>query len=379
MTGQHRTDIRPGLRVEIVLKKDQRSGKRTLGVVKDILTSSAYHPHGIKVRLEDGQIGRVQAVVLEESNSEQDTAREHKGETGAIMPSVESKRIRATLIKDDGSSEVPIEVQRRQWEESVAEVELLPGTQIESTLIAGVSCEWITRLDAGADRALLFLHGGGFTTGSCRTHRELAARLCRTTGWPILLVDYRLAPEHPFPTGLEDAVAVYRGLLAQGLRADRIIIGGDSAGGGLALSAVLALRDRGERLPAAIVLLSPWLDLSLSGPTIESRAAIDPLVSQSALLACVRDYIGQHDPRDPLISPVFAKLHGLPPLLIQVGDHEVLLSDSTRLTEQAQAAGVGVTLEVWPEMWHVWHGWAATLPEGQAALERIGEYVRQTL
>jgi epsilon-lactone hydrolase len=130
-------------------------------------------------------------------------------------------------------------------------------------------------------------------------------------------------------------------------------------------------------LPAAIVLLSPWIDLSLSGPTMESRAAIDPLVSRSALLACVRDYIGARDPRDPLISPVFAELQGLPPLLIQAGDHEVLLSDATRLAEKAQAAGVPVTLEVWPELWHVWQGWAATLPEGQAALERIGEYVRR--
>jgi uncharacterized repeat protein (TIGR03833 family) len=369
MNGQRRTDIRPGLQVEIVLKKDQRSGKRTVGVVKDILTSSAYHPHGIKVRLEDGQIGRVRAILSTESSSEVRT----------IMPSAESKRIRTTLIKDEGSSEVPIEVQRRQWEESVAAVELPPGTVIEATSIAGVPGEWITRSEAARDHALLFLHGGGFTTGSCRTHRELAARLCSTTGWPILLVDYRLAPEDPFPAGLEDVVQVYRGLLTQGFPSDHLIIGGDSAGGGLALSSVLLLRDRGEPLPAAIVLLSPWLDLSLSGPTIESRAAIDPLVSRSALLACVRDYIGQHDPRDPLISPVFAQLHGLPPLLIQVGDHEVLLSDSTRLTEQAQAAGVDVTLEVWSEMWHVWHGWTATLPEGQAALERIGEYVRQTL
>jgi acetyl esterase/lipase len=282
------------------------------------------------------------------------------------------------LIKDDGGSGVPLAVQRRQWEESVATVELPPGTVIEATSIAGVSGEWITRSEAEPDRALMFLHGGGFTTGSCRTHRELAARLCSTTGWPILLVDYRLAPEHPFPAGLEDVVQVYRELLARGLQADRLIIGGDSAGGGLALAAVVALRDRGERLPAAIVLLSPWLDLALSGPTIESRTAIDPLVSRAGLRACVRDYIDQHDPREPLISPLFAELHDLPPLLIQVGDHEMLLSDATRLAERAQAAGVAVTLEVWSEMWHVWHGWAASLPEGQAALLRIGEYVRRT-
>lgn len=367
MIGQQRRNIRPGQRVEIVLKKDQRSGKRTVGVVKDILTSSAYHPHGIKVRLENGQIGRVQAILSEGSGS---TVR-------PIVPSPESKRIRATLINDANAGAVPINAQRRQWEASVAAAELPPGTVIEAVSLAGVPCEWITRSEAKADRALVFLHGGGFTTGSCRTHRELAAQLCGTTLWPILLVDYRLAPEHPFPAGLEDAVAVYRGLLAQGLRADRLIIGGDSAGGELALSMLLMLRDRSEPLPAAIVLLSPWLDLSLSGPTMESRAASDPLVSRSALLACARDYIGARDPRDPLISPLFAELQGLPPLLIQVGDHEVLLSDATRLAEKAQAAGVPVTLEVWPGLWHVWQGWAATLPEGQAALKQIGEYVRR--
>ncbi|HSD82368.1 MAG TPA: YwbE family protein [Anaerolineae bacterium] len=374
MSGQRRADIRPGQRVAIVLKKDQRSNKRTVGVVKDILTPSTYHPHGIKVRLEDGRIGRVQAVLSEEVAAEQNTI----GEARLNIPSPESNRIRATLIKDDGSSAVPLEVQRRQWEESVAAVELPPGTVIEATSIAGVPCEWITRSEVAPDRAFLFLHGGGFTTGSCRTHRELAARLCGTTGWPILLVDYRLAPEYPFPAGLESVVQVYRGLLAQGFQADRLIVGGDSAGGGLALSAVLALRDRGERLPAALVLLSPWLDLALSGPTIESRAALDPLVSRAGLQACARDYIDQRDPGDPLISPLFAELHDLPPLLIQVGDHEMLLSDSTRLAEKAQAAGVAVTLEVWPAMWHVWQGWAASLPEGQAALRQIGEYVRQT-
>jgi monoterpene epsilon-lactone hydrolase len=376
MNGQQRAGIRPGQRVAIVLKKDQRSHKRTVGVVKDILTSSAFHPHGIKVRLESGQIGRVQAILSEETSGAPNMTA--KADARISVPSPESTRLRATLIKDAGGSDVPLDVQRRQWEESVAAVELLPGTVIAATSIAGVPCEWITRSDAELDRALVFLHGGGFTTGSCRTHRELAARLCATTGWPILLVDYRLAPEHPFPAGLEDAVQVYRGLLAQGLRADRLIIGGDSSGGGLTLATVVALRDRGERLPVASVLLSPWLDLTLSGPTIESRATIDPLVSRAGLLACVRDYSAECDPGEPLISPLFAALHDLPPLFIQVGDHEMLLSDATRLAERAQAAGVEVILEIWPEMWHVWHGWAASLPEGQAALARIGEYVRRT-
>ena len=155
------------------------------------------------------------------------------------MSSLESQRIRATLSHESGSSPLPIEMQRRQWEEAAAQVELPPGTSIQPALIAGVPCEWIVRPDVEINRTLVFLHGGGFTTGSCRTHRELAAYLCLAAHWPVLLVDYRLAPEDPFPAGLNDAVCVYRGLLAQGFLPEHIIIGGDSAGGELALSLAL--------------------------------------------------------------------------------------------------------------------------------------------
>jgi acetyl esterase/lipase len=172
---------------------------------------------------------------------------------------------------------------------------------------------------------------------------------------------------------------VYRHLLKGGTAPEQIVLGGDSAGGGLTMSVLLALRENSDVLPAAAVLLSPWVDLALTGETLESRAQIDPLTSREGLTAAAPLYLGGRDPRDPLISPVYADLRGLPPLLIQVGDHEVLLSDSTRLADRARAAGVDVCLEIWPEMWHAWQSWAAQMPEAQQAIQRIGKYIRQKL
>jgi epsilon-lactone hydrolase len=193
------------------------------------------------------------------------------------------------------------------------------------------------------------------------------------------LLDYRLAPEHPCPAALEDAVAGYRWLLERGVRPEQIVIGGDSSGGGLALATLVRLREQGVALPAAGVLLSPWVDLTIAGPSIQTRAAIDPLVSPESLRLAAGYYLGGADPRMTLASPLYADLRGLPPLLIQAGDHEVLLSDATRLAEQARAAGVDVTLDVWDEMWHVWQAWAEILPEGQQAIERIGAFIRRQL
>jgi acetyl esterase/lipase len=226
---------------------------------------------------------------------------------------------------------------------------------------------------------LLFLHGGGFSSGSCVTHRELAARLSLASGARALVLDYRLAPEHPFPAAVEDAATGYEWLLAQGIKAGQIAVGGDSAGGALALAALLLLRERGIALPAATVLFSPWLDLAVSGPTITSRAALDPLTSGEDLRAAAALYLAGADPATPLASPLFGDLRGLPPTLVQAGDHEVLLSDATRLAERAEAAGVALTLDVWDEMWHVWHAWAGILPEGQQAIDRAGQFIRERL
>ena len=195
----------------------------------------------------------------------------------------------------------------------------------------------------------------------------------------MLLVDYRLAPEHPFPAGVEDVVKVYQALLASGKSAAQVVIGGDSAGGGLAMSALLVLRAQNIPLPAAAILLSPWADLTVSGATIQTRAAVDPLVLESDLQSCAAQYIGTGEPSDPLASPVYADLQGLPLLLIHVGDHEVLLSDALRLAQNAHAARVAAELVVWEEMWHVFPAWAPTLPEAQQALDQIGASLRQII
>jgi acetyl esterase/lipase len=203
--------------------------------------------------------------------------------------------------------------------------------------------------------------------------------LCLASGRRVLLIEYRLAPEHPFPAAIEDVSKAYQWLLASGIAPEQIVIGGDSAGGGLALAALLWLRDREVVLPGAVVLISPWLDLALTGPSLYTRAEVDPLCSIEGLQIAASYYLGNADSKTPMASPLYGDLHGLPPLLIQVGDHEILLSDSTRLAEKAKAAGVDVRLEIWNAMWHVWHGWAATLPEAQQAIERIGAFIQQQL
>lgn len=295
------------------------------------------------------------------------------------MASPESRQIRATLVHDEDAPDVPLVVQRQEWEAFAAQAVLPPGITIEPVDVAGRMGEWVSSPHATTRQVLYLLHGGGFTSGSCVTHRELAARLCLASGLRVLLLDYRLAPEHPFPAAVDDAAAGYRWLLAQGVGPDQIVIGGDSAGGGLALAALLRLRERGLALPAAGVLISPWLDLALAGDSMRTHAAIDPLCSQAALRSAAAHYLGDASPRSPQASPLYADLRGLPPLLVQVGADEVLLSDSTRLAERARAAGVAVELEIWGEMWHVWHAWAGVLPEGQQAIERIGAFVRQQL
>lgn len=241
----------------------------------------------------------------------------------------------------------------------------------------GVPGEWIAAPGAAEDAVVYYLHGGGYTIGSINSHRSLISRISRAAGARAFAIDYRLAPEHPFPAGLEDALTGYRWLMAQGVEPSRMVIAGDSAGGGLTLATLLSLRDAGDPLPAAAVLISPWTDMTHSGESIKTRAELDPMIKADEAGTVSDAYLDGHDPKDPLVSPVFADLSGLPPMLIQVGDYEVLLDDSTRVAERAKAAGVDVTIEVWDEMIHVWHFFASMLPEGQQAIDRIGEYVRE--
>jgi acetyl esterase/lipase len=252
----------------------------------------------------------------------------------------------------------------------------LPGdVKFEPVRANGVPAEWAIAPGARNDRALVYLHGGGYTMGSLATHRALCARLSRLGRLRVLNVGYRLAPEHPHPAAVEDATAAVRWVYAQGFAPSRVAIGGDSAGGGLTLATLVALRDAGAPLPAAAFCISPWTDLSLSGDSIRSKESVDPLVPVGPMREMARAALGGKDPRTSLASPLFADLRGLPPLLVQVGDAELLLDDSTRLASRARDAGVDVTLEVWEEMFHVWHAFAELLPEGMRACERIAAWL----
>lgn len=276
-------------------------------------------------------------------------------------------------------SSVSLGDQRKALDAMGDAAELPPGLEVEARELAGRPCEWLRNPGHRADHVLLYLHGGGYVMGSCASHRGLASRLALACGLAAVVPAYRLAPEHPFPAGLDDALAVYHALLASGLDARRIVLAGDSAGGGLTLATLLALRDAGAPLPAAAVLLSPFTDLTCSGETLTTRAAVDPWLDPTFFDPLSRLYAGRHDRAEPLLSPLLGDLRGLPPLCIHVGDQEVLLSDSTRLAERAQAAGVDVTLEVWPELWHVFQFFAPILPEAQRSLEQLAAFVRARL
>ena len=239
----------------------------------------------------------------------------------------------------------------------------------------GVPAEWIAVPGAVKDRVILYLHGGGYVIGSINTHRAMIARIARASNARALAIDYRLAPEHPFPAAVDDATRAYKWLLAQGYKPQKIVIAGDSAGGGLTLAALIALRDSGQPLPAGAVPISPWTDLEGTGESVRSRAEKDPMVAQDNLAESAKHYYGVHDPKDPLVSPLHANFRGLPPMLIQVGDAEILLDDATRVAERAKLAGVDVELEVWDDMIHVWHVFAKLLPEGQQAIDKIGKFV----
>jgi len=249
-------------------------------------------------------------------------------------------------------------------------------TEIEVVDAGGVPAERITAPGSAHDRAILYLHGGGYVIGSVATHRAMIAALSAASGCSALGLDYRLAPEHPFPAAIEDATAGYRWLLNSGIDASRIIIAGDSAGGGLTIATLVALRDAGDPLPAAACCLSPWVDLEGLGESMTTRAKADPMVQRDGLLHMARMYAGE-DVRNPLASPLHADLSRLPPILIQVGDAEVLLDDSTRLSERAREAGVEAELDVWPEMVHVFQMFAPMLPEGHDATLRMGNYIRK--
>jgi acetyl esterase/lipase len=242
--------------------------------------------------------------------------------------------------------------------------------------------EWIepiARDDAARERCILYLHGGAYVAMSARTHRSLTSRLAAGSAACLFALDYRLAPEHPFPAAIEDALGAYRALIAGGTPASRIVVAGDSAGGGLALALLLAARDAGDPLPAAAVLFSPWTDLAATGRSIIDNDAADALFHGSWIAPEARHYLGDAPAWHPLASPVYADLAGLPPLLLQVSDGEVLLDDSRRVHDNAKLSGVDTTLQIWHGLPHGWQVFAPILPEGRAALRDAAAFIRAKL
>ncbi len=295
------------------------------------------------------------------------------------MPSLRSKfcrfltRVFMAPIFDPNKS---IEETRRGMERLSKFTSLPSKTRVTKIQLNGISAEWIYGEAARKDSVILYLHGGAYNICSPNTHRETAAHIAHASGAQVLLPDYRLAPEHPFPSALQDATEAYRWLLDSGFKSGHIALAGDSAGGGLAIATALALREAGVSPPAAIACISPWTDLALTGESIKTKAQADPLLNLPVLKRMAANYFGDRNPRSPLISPIYADLREISPLLIQVGSDEILLDDSTRMAREASAAGVRVTLKIYSQLWHVFHFNAKLMPEAKAAIAELGAFIQ---
>lgn len=272
-------------------------------------------------------------------------------------------------------AEIPLEVLRKGMEKVAFKA--ADDIQAENVTVAGRPAEWVRAPGVQAGRAILYLHGGGYVMGSLNTHRSLAGEISRAAQAAVLLVDYRLAPEAPFPAAVEDGVAAYRWLLDQGFKAQQLAVAGDSAGGGLALATLVSARDQGLPMPKAAVPISPWSDLTCSNDSYKTRAEADPMITPGGINRMAGLYAKGDEVKHPYASPNFASLKALPPLLIHVGRDEVLLDDSIKLHEKAKAEGVDSTLEIWDDMIHVWHAFHPMLPEAKQGIARVGEFLRE--
>ena len=257
-----------------------------------------------------------------------------------------------------------------------ARYSLPEDVRVEAVDANGVAAEWTTTPVADPSRVILFLHGGRYISGSLDSHRHMIAQAGREARARTLSLRYRLAPEHPFPAALDDTMAGYRFLLSSGFRGKRIVVAGESAGGGLAIAMLVSAREAGLELPACTWCSSPWVDLEMTGGSMTTKAAVDPLISKPYLEELATAYLNGADPRTPLASPIYADLRGLPPLLIQVGSCETLLDDAIRLAGRAGAAGVRVTLDVWPDMIHAFTLFYQQVGAGRRALATVGAFIR---
>jgi epsilon-lactone hydrolase len=299
------------------------------------------------------------------------------GEEGFVYQHDEAaRRELEAVLADIASTPWPADVAAARLLLDGAGPPIARDIHVERTGVGTVAAQMLTPPDADAGRAVLFLHGGGYVYGSLASHGGMAAEIARHSRCGALQLQYRLAPEHPFPAAIEDACGAYEWLLLAGYAPRNIAFVGDSAGGGLVMAALVTLKDQGRPLPGAAVCVSPWVDLQATGESYRERQALDPMIDRPLVDFLAGLYLNGHDPRAAAASPIHADLRGLPPLLIQVGEREVLFSEAARLYANALVGGVDATFEEWPQMVHVWHLYYPTLTAGRQAIARIGAFVR---
>jgi len=295
------------------------------------------------------------------------------------MPSPEFENLVIMLSAGKATPDMPLAEIRAGLDALGDLVPRAPGVTLTEVDAGGVPADWAVADDAEDAPVVLYLHGGGYVIGSRVSHRPLATRVAAAIGGRVLLPEYRLAPEHPAPAAIDDAVATYRWLLDQGIDPERIVVAGESAGGGLTAAVLMTLRDEGLPLPAAGLLLSPWVDLALTGATMATHAELDLLLSPELLESWAGQYAAELGRTDPLVSPLYADFEGLPPLFVQVGTREVLLDDATRLVERALAATVEVELVIAEGMIHIWQLFAGVVPEADEAVSQAVGFAKRFL
>jgi acetyl esterase/lipase len=286
--------------------------------------------------------------------------------TGALMGTIDAEKANVQRV-------------RSAWHTLSKRLRAASGVEVQQDILAGMHCEWLTPAEPLPGKVLLYIHGGAYLMGDCTTHRKLVSHMARACGVQAVMIEYRLAPENQFPAAVDDVVAAYTALLEKGFSGSDILVAGDSAGGGLTMALLLSLRDSGSILPSGALLLSPWLDLTSSGESARTRADQDPWFKAEDISHVAAYYCNDDELQLPLVSPVFADVAGLPPVFIQVGDDEILLSDSTRIAEKLEQGGGEVTLEVWPQMWHVFQMFVGLMPESREAIDKFVPFVRERL
>ncbi len=284
--------------------------------------------------------------------------------------------IKLLLHNREVAAKKRVKDERDELEHMANMIQLSNDVETKKVNIDGIDAIWLKTPGVEEESLIIYLHGGSYTAGSFNSHKDLVQRLSREAKCKIITIEYGLAPEQPFPKGLNDVIKIYNWLInEEKYKPNKIVIVGDSAGGGLTLATLVKLRDLNIKLPAAGVCLSPWTDLAFTGESYYDKNIRDPGITLDDLMFAAKLYIGNNDPKNPYISPVYADLKGLPPLLIHVGTVEKLLNDSTRVAESAKKAGVNVTLKVWNEMIHVFQAYAVLIREGEESIKEIGSFI----